>query len=159
MDNKTTTPQIAEYLRILFRGRWIIFMSFLTVVATSAYLTYKMEPEYKASATILIENRDIVESKLFNAPSPYIQRTHVANQTEILKSRTLVEEVLRQYEDSPYCDELEIMSEAVDDEKPTFSDCVDRLRENTTISNVKDTDILMLTFQTSQNRLYVTFRQ
>ncbi|MBU1706525.1 polysaccharide biosynthesis tyrosine autokinase [bacterium] len=147
MDNKTTTPQIADYLRILFRGRWIIFMSFLTVVATSAYLTYKMEPEYKASATILIENRDIVESKLFNAPSPYIQKTHVANQTEILKSRTLAEEVLREYENSPYRDELEVMTATIDGIKPTFNDWVDRIRENSTISNVKDTDILVLTFR------------
>jgi succinoglycan biosynthesis transport protein ExoP len=135
-------------LRILFRGRWIIFMSFLTVVATSTYLTYKMEPEYEASITILIEQEDIIETTLFNAPIPFRQQTHVANQMEILRSRSLAAEVIRNLEDSPYRDELAVMKgRGPEGRLLTFDDRVQMLRENVKVTEVKDTDILVLTCQ------------
>jgi capsular exopolysaccharide synthesis family protein len=146
LDYRSSTPQISEYLRILFRGRWIVFMSFLTVVATATYLTYKMEPEYEASTTILIEQEDIIETTLFNAPMPFRQKTHVANQMEILRSRSLAEEVIRNLEDSPYRDELQVMKgRGPEGRLLTFDDRVQMLRENVKVTEVKDTDILVLT--------------
>lgn len=150
MEYNTTTPQISEYLRILFRGRWIIFMSFLTVVATATYLTYKMEPLYDASTTILIERKDIVETRVFNTPAPFWhwQVTRVANQMELLRSRSLAEEVIRDLEDSPYRDELEVMSgRGPEGHLLTFDDRVQELHKNLSIDVVKDTDILVLTYR------------
>lgn len=148
MEYNVTTPKISEYLRILFRGRWIIFMSFLTVVATAAYLTYKMEPEYEASSTVLVAQEDIMEARVFNAPMAYYaQQTHVANQVEIIKSHSLAEEVIQSLATSPYCDELEVMSRGTEKGEITLDERVERLRKNMDVAKVKDTDILVVTYR------------
>ncbi|MBM3324501.1 MAG: hypothetical protein FJY66_02405, partial [Calditrichaeota bacterium] len=147
MEYSASAPKISDYLQILFRGRWIIFMSFLTVVATSAYLTYKTEPEYEASTSILIEQKDIVESRLFNAPVSLAQQTHVANQMEILRSRALAEDVIRSLVTSPYRDELEVMGDGPEQGDITLEERVERLRKNMRMTNVKDTDILIVTYR------------
>jgi capsular exopolysaccharide synthesis family protein len=147
LDYSASTPKISDYLRILFRGRWIIFMSFLTVVASTAYLTYKMEPEYEASTSILIEQKDIVESRVFNAPVTLAQQTDVANQAEILRSSSLAEDVIRTLEDSPYRNELEVMGHGPEQGEITLEERVQRLRKNVRVTNLKDTDILVLTYR------------
>jgi tyrosine-protein kinase Etk/Wzc len=148
LEYSATTPKISEYLRILFRGRWIIFMSFLTVLATAAYLTYKMEPEYEASSTVLVSQEDIMEARVFNAPMAYYaQQTHVANQVEIIKSQSLAEEVIRSLEASPYRNELEIMKSGTETSELTLDDRVRRLRKNMSVNKVKDTDILVVTYR------------
>ena len=109
MEPRDHRVQMSEYFRVLFRGRWIIFLSFLTVVSLTAYLTHTMRPMFEASTTILIEQKSGVDHTIFDFSSPFNKDTEIANQVEVLKSRTLSEEVIRSMQLSPYKDELEIL--------------------------------------------------
>ena len=138
MDSKEQQLNLSEYLRILFRGRWIIFISFVIVVSATAYMTYKMDPVYEAVTSIMIEDVASEES-IFSLSSYFTSQTTLSNQMEVLRSRTLAEQVIHSLQDSPYRSELEILKE-----NQTFDDKVDALRENLDIREIKETDIIEL---------------
>jgi capsular exopolysaccharide synthesis family protein len=144
LDTKdSSTNQISEFLRVLFRGRWIIIVSFLAVVAGVTFLTYRMQPEYVATATILILDHDRMEATLLNERPEPVPKSRNLNAIEILESRRVAEDVIRSLGTSPYRSELEIMKETDDEGQPiTFDDRVATLRQNTNVSLLKDTDVL-----------------
>ena len=146
MELKDRTTQFSEYFRILFRGRWVIVLSFLAVVSATAFLTYRMKPEYSANASILILDRDKVENALMLNREPVSVRSRNLNEMEILKSRKLAEDVLRTLADSPYKGELEVMKDKTQTGLPiAFDQRVAALRSQITIENIKDTDVLKVT--------------
>lgn len=128
---------------MLFRGRWIIIGCFFAVVAATTYLTYRMEPVYVASASVMILDVDPVDVTLRNAdPAPF-RKSRNLNETELLRSRRIAEDVLRSLAESPYRTELAIMRDTdVQGNTITFDDRVRLLRENTSVENLKDTDVL-----------------
>lgn len=128
---------------MLFRGRWIIIGCFFAVVAATTYLTYRMEPVYVASASVMILDVDPVDATLRNAdPAPF-RKSRNLNETELLRSRRIAEDVLRSLAESPYRTELAIMRDTdVQGNTITFDDRVRLLRENTSVENLKDTDVL-----------------
>jgi tyrosine-protein kinase Etk/Wzc len=137
--------QLSEYFRVLFRGRWIIFLSFLTVVSLTAYLTHSMRPMFEASTTILIDQKNAMDQSIFNVSGPFNVQTEIANQVEVLKSRTLSEEVIRSLQLSPYKEELEILRDASPGgEVVTFDAKVQGLREGISVNHLTDTDIIEL---------------
>ena len=143
MDTKDTSTQFAEYFRILFRGRWIIVLSFLAVVAATTFLTYRMRPAYVATTSILILDQDIMELTMLNADRFPIRKSRNLNEMELLRSRRIAENVLRSLANSPYRSELEIMQEVSPKGLPiTFDDRVETLRANTSVSNLKESDVL-----------------
>ncbi|HEY3294677.1 MAG TPA: polysaccharide biosynthesis tyrosine autokinase [bacterium] len=143
MENKETSYQLSEFLRILFRGRWVIVVAFLAVVGAVTFLTYRMKPEYVATASVLIENQDHMESALLNTRPADVPKSRNLNAIELLQSRKMAEDVLRSLADSPYKDELEIMAETDGTGKPiTFDDRVFAFQKHTSISLLKDTDVL-----------------
>jgi len=143
LEGKDTTHQLSEFLRILFRGRWIIAVSFLAVVGAVTFLTYRMRPEYSSSASILILNRDMVETEFLNSRPGPVPKSRNLNALEILRSRTIVEDVIRSLADSPYRGELEIMREAAPSGMPiTFDNRVSTLRNKVGVTLQKDTDLL-----------------
>ena len=60
-EDREGSINLNEYLRIILRGRWIILISFLFILGTTTYFTYKMEPVYQASTTIMIEDKARLE--------------------------------------------------------------------------------------------------
>jgi succinoglycan biosynthesis transport protein ExoP len=143
LENKETSYQLSEFLRILFRGRWVIVVAFLAVVGAVTFLTFRMKPEYVATASILILNQDPMESTLLNSRPIEISKSRNLNAIEILQSRKLAEDVIRAVAESPYKHELEIMSETDPDGKlVTFDDRVLLFQKHTTVSLLKDTDVL-----------------
>ena len=98
-----------DYLRILYRGRWIILISFLIVFTTTAYYTFTEQPVYEASALVMIKEEGGVQRKIFEGSS-YIEReTSINNQVEILRSRTLAEDVIHRLQNSSTADSLFIL--------------------------------------------------
>ncbi len=148
MSFQESQNRFSEYFRVLFRGRWIIIGCFFAVVAATTYLTYRMQPVYTASASMLILDVDPVDASILNTePLPY-RKTRNLNETELLRSRRIAEDVLRSLADSPYRSELEIMREAdTEGNTITFDDRVRMLRFNTSVENLKDTDILRVSVQ------------
>jgi capsular exopolysaccharide synthesis family protein len=145
LEAREQRVQMSEYFRVLFRGRWIIFLSFLTVVSLTAYLTHSMRPMYEAGTTILIEEPGGVDRTIFDFTSPFNVQTAITNQVEVLKSRTLSEEVIRSLQLSPYKDELEILREqTAAGDAISFDSKVQRLRESISVNQITDTDIIEL---------------
>ena len=143
MENKETSYQLSEFLRILFRGRWVIVVAFLAVVGAVTFLTYRMRPEYQATASVLILNEDTMESALLNARPADVPKSRNLNSIEILQSRKLAEDVIHVLAESPYKNELEIMAERDATGKPvTFDDRVASFQKHTSVALLKDTDVL-----------------
>lgn len=138
MEGKDLQVNLSEYIRVLFRGRWIIFITFVLVVTATAYLTYEMRPVFEAETTVMIEEAT-AEKTIFDMSPFFFSQTNLINQMEVLRSRTLAESVIRTLENSPYRSELAILGDYL-----TFDDKVEALQENMDVEQIKDTDIIKL---------------
>jgi tyrosine-protein kinase Etk/Wzc len=144
-EQHESTVKLNEYFRIILRGRWIILLSFLIVLGTTTYFTYKMEPVYQASTTIMIEDKGRLEQSVFGFSGLLNSQTMITNQVEVIKSRTLAERVIRSLENSPYRENLKILANYTKDGKPvSFNDKVKNLRDVIAVEPVKDTDIIVV---------------
>ncbi|MBC8185896.1 polysaccharide biosynthesis tyrosine autokinase [candidate division KSB1 bacterium] len=98
-----------DYLRILYRGRWIILISFVTVFAFVVYYTFNAIPIFQSTVKVMVKDEGGVQKTLFNVTN-YMQReTKINNQVEILQSRTMAEYVVRKLFASEYADKLAII--------------------------------------------------
>lgn len=144
-EEREGSVNFGEYLRIILRGRWIILVSFLLVLGTTTYFTYKMEPVYQASTTIMIEDKGRLEQSVFGFSGFLNSQTMIANQVEVIKSRTLAERVLSSLQSSPYRDNLKTLSETDESGRPINSEGrIKRLREAISVEPITDTDIIVL---------------
>jgi capsular exopolysaccharide synthesis family protein len=157
-----------DYLRVLYRGRWIILISFLVVVASTVYFTFTAQPVYEASALVMLKEEGTVRRQIFEVSSYMKRETMINNQVEVLKSRTLGMEVIRRLQESPHADSLSILGNPLKNQKfsltkwvfsifrgedsnvqqPSFDDLVDRFRAGTvTVAPKRDTDMIELKAQ------------
>lgn len=97
---------IKDYIRILYKGRWIIAVSFVLVLAVTIYFTFTAQPTYEAKALVMIRERSNVQQQVFEVSSFMKQETMINNQKEILESRTLAEDVIKRLQQSPFADSL-----------------------------------------------------
>ena len=100
---------LTEYMRILYRGRWIITLSFLVIMSATAYYTFTKQPVYEAAGLVMIKEEGSVQSQLFEMTSFMKRETMINNQVEILKSYTLAEDVIYRLQESPHADSLWIL--------------------------------------------------
>lgn len=137
---------LTDYLRILYRGRWVIFLSFIVVFISTIVFTFTTDPTYESSTTVLIESTGAMERSLFDLSYLGNQSTLIANQTEILKSRTLAEQVIKRLDLSDVRDSLRLFQPNEDGEFLPFRKMVSILQENMEIEHKRDTDILTITY-------------
>ena len=162
---------LKDYVRVLYRGRWLIVISFFAVVLSTAYFTFTTEPIYEAAAKIMIEEEGGVGESLFEISSFMKKETMINNQVEILKSRSLAEKVIEKFQNSEYADKLRILgnlpengkrrvnplgtarswlsglfkskSDTLEEESgPSFDDFVENLRNSISISPIRNTDMI-----------------
>jgi len=113
---------LSDYLRVLYRGRWIVAISFLATVLATAYFTFTAEPIYEASATVMIKEEGGVSDVLFGGvASAFKRETEINNQVQILKSHTLAEEVIRKLRESQYADKLRVLGNLPEDVRRGFN--------------------------------------
>lgn len=112
---------VYDYLRILYRGRWIILISFLTVVGFVTYYTFTATPIYRASVKVMIKDNGGVQQTLFNVVDFMEKEKKINNQVEILNSRTLAENVIKKLMSSDKADRLWILGNTHENEKSRFS--------------------------------------
>lgn len=140
---------IQDYLRIIYRGRWIILASFVIVLLITAFFTFTSKPVYEASAKIMIESQGSMQRALFDVNYLGNQTTLITNQVEILKSRMLAENVVQYLEAVPYRDSLEIFQPDNDGIYMTFRSQVGWIMTNLEVNPKKDTDIIEVMFSAS----------
>ncbi|MDZ7374414.1 MAG: polysaccharide biosynthesis tyrosine autokinase [candidate division KSB1 bacterium] len=113
---------LTDYLRVLYRGRWIIAITFLITVLTTAFFTFTAEPVYQASATVMIKEEGGVSDVLFGGVAGALRRdTEINNQVQILKSRTLAEEVIKRLRQSEHAKELRVLGNLPEDVRRKFN--------------------------------------
>ncbi len=153
MDNQFDFEQeeqqvsLEDYLRILYRSRWLILASFLIVLIATVIFTFTTPPVYQATAKIMVESKGSMERALFDLNYLGNQSTLVTNQVEILRSRRLAEEVVRTLESSPYRDSLKIFQPNKDGEYMTFREQVRWIQDQLEVTPRKDSDIIELNFK------------
>ena len=148
-DYRSEEEQITlqDYLRILYRGRWIILVSFLVVVISTAIFTFTTDPVYESEAKILVDTQGTMERALFNLNYLGNQTTMITNQVEILNSRKLAEKVVRYLEAVPYRDSLEIFQPNSAGEYITFRQQTEWIMAHLEVTPKKDTDVIEVKFQ------------
>ncbi|OGB65308.1 MAG: hypothetical protein A2Y94_01355 [Caldithrix sp. RBG_13_44_9] len=138
---------LQDYLRILYRGRWIIIISFLVVMIATVYLTFTTPKVYEAVGTLIVESQGSMERNLFDFAYSGNQTTLITNQVEILKSRKLAEKVVRTLEEDVYRDSLKIFQPADDGSYMTSRSQVNWIMEHLEVNPKKDTDVIEVKFQ------------
>ncbi len=84
-----------DYLDVLLRKKWIVLSCFMVVVLAAATATYLATPVYEATTSILIEDTKGGGEALFSELSGLSRTSEIPSQIEIIKSRTIAEEVVR----------------------------------------------------------------
>ncbi|KAA3612036.1 MAG: polysaccharide biosynthesis tyrosine autokinase [Calditrichaeota bacterium] len=146
-DQQNQNVTLTDYLRIVYRGRWLILFSFLVVFTATVYYTFTTNPVYESSTTIIIESNKGMGNALFDFNSFGNQNTHIANQIEIIKSRSLAERVIKTMELSNVRDSLTLFHPNKEGEYKTLRDMVAIISERMEVINKKDTDIIEITIQ------------
>ncbi len=100
---------LKDYVRVLYRARWIILICFVAVVGSSAFFTFRAEPIYEATAKLMVQEEGGVSRMVFDVTGYMKKETMINNQVEILKSRSVAERVVQSLEASPYAKELRIL--------------------------------------------------
>ena len=136
-----------DYLRIMYRGRWIIVLSFIIVFLSTVYFTFTSSPVYEASTSIIIESTGAMERSLFDMNPFGNQSTLIANQIEILKSRTLAERVVKQLDLSDVRDSLQIFQPDDEGGYLTLRSMVHIIQASMEIEHRKETDVIEIKYQ------------
>jgi len=95
-DNVEREIHLYDYLEALLRRKWVVILCFASIVLTVGISTYRMTPVYEASTSILIEESKIGGQALFAELTGLPQSSEIPSQIEIIKSRTIAEEVVRE---------------------------------------------------------------
>ncbi|MEJ2637618.1 MAG: polysaccharide biosynthesis tyrosine autokinase [Calditrichia bacterium] len=137
---------LQDYMRILYRGRWLIAISFLVIIIATAYFTFTSPKVYEASGKIMVESQGSMERALFNMNYFGNQSTLITNQVEILKSRNLAQAAVKYLEAVPYRDSLQIFQPAQDGTYMDFRNQVNWVMEQLEVTPRKDTDVIEIKF-------------
>jgi len=170
-----------DYLRIFYRGRWVIITTFLLIMGITVYMTFTATPEYEASAKLMIEDKGGMEQSLFDIGGLMKKETMVNNQVEILRSRTLAETVIKRLQTSEHAEQLSLLKPPEENHDGLFADIgrwvselfsfsddtadaftiddmIIELRDRLVITPIRDTDMieLRLTGPTPEEAAFIT---
>ncbi len=100
---------LKDYVRVLYRARWIILICFVAVLGSTAFFTFRAEPIYEGTAKLMIREESGVSRMVFDVTGYMKKETMINNQVEILKSRSVAERVVQSLKASPYASTLRIL--------------------------------------------------
>ncbi|MBU1633878.1 GumC family protein, partial [bacterium] len=109
VDFQENEVSLQDYLRIIFRGRWIIGISFILIMTATVYYTFTAAPEYESSTLLMLAGRQGQTSTLFQNPFMMGNYMKVNNEIEVLKSDYLSRRVVQRMKQSAFADSLYIL--------------------------------------------------
>ncbi|MFQ5628305.1 MAG: GumC family protein, partial [bacterium] len=134
-------PGIRDYLRTLFRRKWIVLACLAIGLAGAVLLNHVLKPEYEAVAKIIYEEPSMKAISL-DPERPFLNRTSVRNLIEQIKSKTLTEDVAQALPED-VVDEL--LASASDLQEPDRDEFILRkLEANMDIEMIPGSDILRI---------------
>jgi tyrosine-protein kinase Etk/Wzc len=100
MTYPPNTPHLREYVNIMLRRRWLIFLTLLATVVLVLYVTLMTVPTYKATTTLRIQSQEAQASgqgvDLVGDAFGLRKAMELDTELSILKSRRLAEAAVRQ---------------------------------------------------------------
>ncbi|MGD9898978.1 MAG: GumC family protein [Calditrichaceae bacterium] len=138
-----------DYLRILYRGRWIILISFLVVFLFTLYYTMTATPVYESTTSVIIDRNGAMERTFYDMGGFGGQNTTIANQLEIIRSRSLSERVVKRLDLSDVRDSLALFQPNSQGEYLTMRGMIGVIKSSMDVSHKKETDIIQITYQAS----------
>lgn len=156
-----------DYARVFFKGRYAILISFALIVIFTIILTLTTESVYEANVRLMLEEQTGMSESLFDFTSMMKKETLMNNQVEILNSRTLAEQVVRDLKSSSSAKKLRLINdEEILAEKKSkinllnnnqgkiqqsiiFDEQVQLLRDNLRIRPIRNTDMIEIKYRAS----------
>ncbi|MCK4716682.1 MAG: hypothetical protein KAT54_07730, partial [Candidatus Marinimicrobia bacterium] len=108
-DFQENEVSLQDYLRIIYRGRWIILISFLLIMTATVYFTFTAAPVYESSTLLMLSGRPGQTTALFQNPFMAGNYLKVNNEIEVLKSDYLARRVILKMKSSVIADSLYIL--------------------------------------------------
>lgn len=147
-DTQEAQLNLRDYIRIMYKGRFLIISLLIVVMAATVYYTFTTEPVYEASAKLMIEEKGSVGESLFDITSAMKKETMINNQVEILKSRTLAENVILRLQKSPDASRLRILGNVPREKRS--GGLLSALKRRLSLFRPKESD----SFQPSENERF-----
>lgn len=90
-------PRLENYIEVLLRRKWIVILAVGTIFITTMVLSFLETPIYEASTTLHLKEREAGGSTtdIFGEIPTFVTQTGINTQVEILKSRSMMEEVAK----------------------------------------------------------------
>ena len=90
-------PGLEDYWEIIWRRKWIVILTVVVLTASAAGFSFIQTPIYEASTTLYLKKAKAGPEQIdiFGGVSLLSAETEINTQIEILKSRTVMEEVAR----------------------------------------------------------------
>ncbi|HHT9145580.1 MAG TPA: GumC family protein [Candidatus Wunengus sp. YC61] len=86
---------LLDYLKIIQKRMWMVIIFFVVVVAVATIKTFKIVPEYRATARVVLEQNTLnVGFQQVASDTRFTSSDFYTNQTEIIKSRSLAKKVI-----------------------------------------------------------------
>jgi polysaccharide biosynthesis transport protein len=84
--------QFQEYIAMMLRGKWIILVTFLAVIAATILITLLSDPVYQAVCQVILSRESKGNLFVDQMPSE-VNKTAVQNELAVLNSRSLADSV------------------------------------------------------------------
>jgi tyrosine-protein kinase Etk/Wzc len=160
-DGVLQEPAFQDYIQIILRGKWIILVTFLLVMAGTAIFTFTMDPVYESSASVLVDTKGQQSGlPLFDVTGMGTVK-NIKNELEILKSRVLADAVAQKLIERGFADEgrkekillIQASTEGTQgDSVAPVSQIVRRLGSAVSFDPVRDSDVIKITAKSTNPR-------
>jgi capsular exopolysaccharide synthesis family protein len=135
MTNIMLEQHLAQYLDVLKRRMWVGIFTFALVIAFTSWRLLTTEPEYLATAKIVIEpdfSQIMLPENTAYIDSYYLETVNLETELQILKSRTLSENV------------VETLGLASRNDEKNFKDMTNFLMGSISVDKVTDSRIIKI---------------
>src|SRR5580698_7086348 len=156
-----------EYLRVLFKNKWIVVGSLVLVMGVVAISTLRSAPIYEAVGSIAINKMDPVTFNLKDSSSSvdYYDPTDLDTEVRILKSDLLALQVIRQLnldkqpefeakgKSSPSSSSLELTTDAMQPDSARTSAVLATFKGNLQVALVPNTRIIEVRYRSPDKNI------
>lgn len=145
------SKEIKSYWYLLLENKYLFLAIFLIVFISVSIVTFLTKPIYQSGSTILIESKNY-GSDFFSLREMNPRQTIINNHIEMIKSRSLMNRVVRTLSSDTVPDSIRLKgNEMSDSRKASY------IAGNLSVIPVKDTDILKIVYRdvTPYNAYYV----
>ena len=149
--NHGDEPSLRDYWRIIWGRKWIVILTVVVITGSAVEFSFLQAPIYEASTTLYLKQAKdgLGEIYMFGGTSFIPTNTEINTQVEILRSRTVMEEVARRLFSFVATQEEKTgkTGESLrQDEPETLSQIAERLRKKSiSITHIPDTRLITVT--------------